>query len=237
MPIFDVLKYKIRVILSRDYYSVPSKQYPRDIEGTIIELETFSNYANKKIKSGDILELLAGRGSSCEDGVARIRWDHDVKSWIDFGTMIIRSSNINICNNIWKEYEDIRFDTRPYHRLQSQTSVSIASMKYDLCINAGAKTFSKISINTKTEKESKNQYLNNIPINKKYALPSKSNQFKRGITLKHAIENIESKIDLNKLEKRAEKLIMPQSLWERIPEENCHVTFEGTDLPEGGFNL
>ena len=103
------------------YYSIPTKENPRDVEGTVICLETFSNYSARRAKRGDILELLAGQNVSNEDGIAYVRWDHDVKNWIDFGSMVIRSSNISVCNSIWNEVENIQTDYRKFHLLRPTT--------------------------------------------------------------------------------------------------------------------
>ena len=147
MPIFDVAQYKIKVILSKYYYTIPTKHLPHNIEGVVLNIETFSRYATKHYKEGAILELLAGNDVSCEDGVARIRWDHDVKTWLDFGTMIIRSSNnISRCKNIWKEYEDVTFDNRKYHELKpitSRSKIAVSNLKFSLPNKATTKFLNK----------------------------------------------------------------------------------------------
>ncbi len=121
MAIYDLIPYKIRVLINSAYFDGPEKGLPLDIEGTCISINTHgSAYNDKRFKAGKILELVFEQE---DELTVNVRWDNDTKSRVHTGSLIHRSSNVSNCVSIWKAYPKQSFpsDTRPYHVLHPQT--------------------------------------------------------------------------------------------------------------------
>lgn len=117
MAIFDVVKYKIRVILDPNKIAAPSLSTPIDVEGTVYRINYHNYEAYKLFQEDRVMEILAGKGAAS----VSIRWDNDHKTVISTGYLIFRSSEANYCQSIWEEDMGIKFDTRPYYELKPKT--------------------------------------------------------------------------------------------------------------------
>jgi hypothetical protein len=102
MSIYDLIKYKIRVIAHPGHFERPKQCIPLDVEGTCLSLNTHGNgYSDKLMKEGKILELIFGEEEDCH---ITVRWDNDTKKAMYPGSMLHRSSQASKCMSIWTAY-------------------------------------------------------------------------------------------------------------------------------------
>lgn len=145
MAIFDVVKYKIRVILNPNKIVVPSFSTPIDVEGTVYKINYHSYEAYKLFQEDRIMEVLAGKGAAS----VLIRWDNDYKTIVSTEYLIFRSSEASYCKSIWEEDMGIKFDTRPYHELKPKTSIPNKVKAYmDVNYQHMSKGFQNYSLET-----------------------------------------------------------------------------------------
>lgn len=121
----DVTSYGIRVIMDPKRVNKPCSAKPIDVEGTVLFLDTASKTTTNAIEQGRILEVLT-HGLWC--GVAKVRWDTDVRGCTDFGNLLIRNpGRAYCCRSIWTHSKTPRFDERDYRELRPDTGCSVKS--------------------------------------------------------------------------------------------------------------
>jgi hypothetical protein len=121
MAIYNLIPYKIRVLVNRDHYDIPRPNIPLDIEGTCLELNTHGNkYINKLFNAGKVLDIVFGEQEGAD---ILVRWDNDTKATMYSGSLVHRSSSASKCISIWNPYPQHSFptDDRPYHELRNDT--------------------------------------------------------------------------------------------------------------------
>lgn len=119
----DISRFGIRTILKNtgdwDY-----SEYPRDIEGTILEVHIERNKDLLHVKGGNYKALF-----NIEDTfvMVRVRWDNDTKGIHSTSRLYIR--NFGRCpglQSIWNK-GSYNTDNRPFHTLKPMTKAHIQS--------------------------------------------------------------------------------------------------------------
>ncbi len=128
MAKIDVSRHGIRVILNRCFYNNGTPETPLDVEGTVLFIETHSNYVKGLIKQGDVLEILCTYELELDDTYALVRWDNDVKYWIPSGVLALRNSKLSRCKTIWSNGPTITESTIPFSELSPESSVHEPSL-------------------------------------------------------------------------------------------------------------
>lgn len=118
--IYDISKYKIRILYNPIYVRHASKKTPIDVEGTVLKIRANGDYTNSFFNKGRVLDLICVPNMHTA-GKLFIRWDNDVKSWCGLGIGILRASAISSCKSIWDNTIPLPTDNRPYHELHPRT--------------------------------------------------------------------------------------------------------------------